>query len=142
VPKSSMAILMPRAFKRPSSWAVRWVSCMSTDSVISSLRQAGSSPVSASTAVTCSTSPSLTNCRQETLTLTDSPAASGIVRCQDRNWRHASLMTKRPMGRIRPVSSARGMNRAGGMMPRWGWFQRTRASKPSSAPVWTETMGW
>ena len=43
---------------------------------------------------------------------------------------------------MRPVSSASGMNSSGGMRPRPGWFQRTRASTETVWPVARSTIGW
>ena len=42
----------------------------------------------------------------------------------------ACRSTHSPIGTIRPVSSATGMNSAGETMPRSGWCQRNSASKP------------
>ena len=42
--------------------------------------------------------------------------------------------TNRPRARIVPVSSASGMNSAGVIGPRVGWFQRTSASTPTMRP--------
>ena len=40
------------------------------------------------------------------------------------------------------MSSASGMNSAGGMRPRPGWFQRTSASTATVSPVARSTIGW
>ena len=52
------------------------------------------------------------------------------------------LRTQRPIGSIRPLSSAIGMNSAGSSRPRSGWRQRTSASRPVISPVAGVTTGW
>ena len=54
----------------------------------------------------------------------------------------ASLRTNPPIRPIRPVSSARGTNITGGNRPRSGCSHRTSASRPTTRPVSSETMGW
>ncbi|MNU02659.1 hypothetical protein D3C72_2464350 [compost metagenome] len=54
----------------------------------------------------------------------------------------AVRMTHAPMGTISPVSSMRGMKVSGGMRPRSGWFQRSRASQLETFPVSRFTSGW
>ena len=55
-------------------------------------------------------SPDSANWRADRLTLTARRDAAGIRRCQSRSWWHAVSRTQRPIGRMRPVSSASGMN--------------------------------
>ena len=45
-----------------------------------------------------------------------------------RRLAQASRITHSPIGTISPVSSATGMNSAGEIRPRVGWFQRSSAS--------------
>ena len=54
-------------------------------------------------------------------------------RSQAATCSQASAMTQRPSVRIRPFSSASGMNSSGETRPRVGWRQRTRASTPAIA---------
>ena len=68
------------------------------------------------------------------------PPSRGIDR--SRSCRHAAIVTSRPSGTISPLSSASGMKSFGGISPRSGWRHRTRASKPTIAPVASSTMGW
>jgi len=51
-------------------------------------------------------------------------------------------MTQAPIGRMRPISSAMGMNRAGEIRPRVGCVQRINASAPVIAPVFRWIFGW
>ena len=43
--------------------------------------------------------------------------------------------TQASIAGIRPISSATGMNSAGDSRPRAGWFQRSRASTPTTLPA-------
>ena len=90
---------------------------MTTLSVISSSRRAGSRPAWSRIAATFEISPDSANWRADRLTLTARRDAAGIRRCQSRSWWHAVSRTQRPIGRIRPVSSASGMNESGGNDP-------------------------
>ena len=53
----------------------------------------------------------------------------------------ASRNTHSPMRTTRPVLSAIGMKSAGETMPRSGWFQRSRASKPQIVREATSNRG-
>ena len=68
--------------------------------------------------------------------------ASKPPEAQAWTWAHAVSSTHSPIGMIRPVSSARGMNWAGETMPSSGCCQRTRASKPTSSRLSMSTLGW
>jgi hypothetical protein len=58
-------------------------------------------------------------------------------------WRQALASTHSPIGTIRPVSSAMGMNSAGDTGPSSACFQRSRASKPQMAPLRSRSScGW
>ena len=61
--------------------------------------------------------------------------------CQRQSERAASAITNRPIGTIKPTSSASGMNSAGNTSPP-GVRQRTSASKPAMAPSASCTIGW
>ena len=56
-------------------------------------------------------------------------------RASSASWRHASSSTQPPISTMRPVSSAMGMNFAGGTVPSVGCAQRTSASTPERWPV-------
>ena len=47
-----------------------------------------------------------------------------------------------PIGTLKPVSSASGMNWSGGIIPLCGWRQRSSASAPMILPVVMSTFGW
>ena len=64
-----------------------------------------------------------------------SGGSDGSSACIERAWRQPSRSTQRPIGTIRPVSSASGMNCVGGTRPRSGWCQRSSASTPETAAV-------
>jgi hypothetical protein len=75
----------------------------------------------------------LRSCRADRLTATgiaDSPSS-----CHSRLCRQASFRTQSPITTISPVSSATGMNRAGGTIPSCGCRQRIKASAPMVCPV-------
>ena len=61
--------------------------------------------------------------------------AGRASRCHSRAWRHASRRIRRPIGAIRPVSSASGMKSPGSTSPRRGWNQRASASTATTRPV-------
>src|SRR3546814_1627057 len=64
----------------------------------------------------------------DTLTLIWIRLAALMVRCHSASCWQAVLSAQRPSGRIRPVSSASGMNSEGEIGPRSGWFHRASAS--------------
>ena len=94
---------------RPSPSASRTI----TVSVISRLRQAGSRPVLRRTEPTTSGSERRVTWTADRLTDIVSGAASGRARYHCAAWRQACSSTHRPIGSIRPFSSAIGMNSAG-----------------------------
>ena len=65
-------------------------------------------------------------------TLTDITIPSRPAWCQARKVVQASLNTHSPISRIRPVSSASGMNWSGGIAPNSGLRQRSSASAPTT----------
>ena len=103
-----------------------------TVSVISRLRQAGSSPVLVSAARTTSGSVRRATWTADRLTDIAIGAASGRAEYHSAAWRQALSSTHRPIGSISPFSSAIGMNSEGGISPRSGWCQRSSASTPTS----------
>ncbi len=112
-----------------------------TDSVISSSSVPGVIPVRASTPWMRRTRSGCTNCRGERFTAIRSASHPGRD-CHRASVVHASSSTARPMGRMRPVSSARGMKSSGRIRPRPGCVHRARASKPVMRPVSSRTIGW
>ncbi len=62
--------------------------------------------------------------------------------CHDFASAQACASAHLPMGSIRPVSSAIGMNRAGEIMPSAGWRQRISASTPTMRRVCRFIFGW
>ncbi len=62
--------------------------------------------------------------------------------CHWTAWEHAWCNTHAPIGTMRPVSSANGMNAAGDSSPRSGCFHRRSASKPITRPVRRSMIGW
>ena len=69
-------------------------------------------------------------------------ASAWRTACQYTICRHAVSSIHAPIGTIRPVSSARGMNSDGATNPRSGWFQRSNASKPTTRPLRRLVIGW
>ena len=116
-------------------------SSIRTDSVISSERRWGLSPESARVVATSSLRWAAPIWRADRLTATLSGGRSGNRRFQSATWRQDRSSTNAPRGRISPVSSATGMNSAGAISPRAGWFQRTRASTPTILVVARRTIG-
>ena len=115
-------------------------SFMSTLSVISISSAAGSSPVSSRMRPTSAGNPDWANCCTDTFTATrgtTTPWSSQAL-----VWAQAVRSTHSPMGTIRLVSSATGMNSAGDTDPNSLLVQRSRASAPAMAPLVTSTWGW
>ncbi len=117
-------------------------SFMMAVSVISSFRASGGSPVSDSTRATRPVRLGWDAWRAERFTETYRPRAPGSSARQRARVAAACSSTHWPMRRMSPVSSAMGMNRAGGTAPSVGCRQRTSASKPSSAGPSTANTGW
>ena len=140
MPKSSSE--KPTPYDRSAVMVAMVVSMSSTSrlSVSSSLSWAEGAPVMASTRATSSTKLAWRNWRELTLTAMVRCDRAGSL-CQLASSLHAVCSTQRPSGRIRPVSSASGMNCAGDTMPRCGWAQRTSASTPTQRPDWW-ICGW
>ena len=110
-------------------------------SATSSRSPRGSSRASASAPVTSSTKPGSDSWRCETLTETVMCLPRGCLR-QTASWRQASSNTKRPSGRISPVSSAIGTNSRGSIALPLPSVQRQSASKPAMVPVAVSITGW
>ena len=98
------------------------MSAIITDSVISSTSVGGSSPAGlAAPRGTSSTIVSDCSCLTDRLTLIVSGAGRGNCSCSAaRLGGTPRCSTQRPIGTIRPVSSASGMNSTGGIVPRVG----------------------
>jgi hypothetical protein len=76
------------------------------------------------------------NCTGERLTATfRSPGHWAALR-------QASISAHLPSGTMSPLSSATGMNTAGGTTPLTGWRHRANASKPDTALRRKFTIGW
>ena len=132
-----MASCMPSAFSSPSVASVASTSAMTALSVISSFRQRGSSPVSSRrSARSPSTRPGCWSClRREVDAHRRAAPASGCCCCQLATAGTPPPAPSCPIGMIRPVSSASGMNCAGETRPRVGCSQRTSASSSPISPV-------
>ena len=96
------------------------MSVISTDSVISSVSSSGVMPDSVSASRTSATMSLCCSCLTERLTLIVSGGSLGASRSMIIAWRQASRSTQRPIGTIRPVSSANAMNWSGAIRPRSG----------------------
>ena len=113
---------------------VFWLSCSSTDSVISSSSRSGGRPDAASACSTTSIRSRLI-CSGERLIATLTGADQRAACVQARRSAHS------PSSEISPISSARAMNSAGGTSPRLGCVQRIRASKPVTLCVSRQMIG-
>ena len=130
-PKSSIrAATECSSNRRPSTRRAASGSSIIELSATSSRSPRGSSRASASAPVTRSTKPGSASWRWETLTETEMCCPRGCLR-QIASWRHASPSTKRPSGRISPVSSAIGTNSRGSIAVPVESVQRHSASKPA-----------
>ena len=74
--------------------------------------------------------------------LTETLSGRALTRFHCAASAQARRRTRSPMARIAPLSSATGMNSPGETSPRSGWFQRTSASTPMTAPPSSVTIGW
>ena len=68
--------------------------------------------------------------------------SAGVPACQATDWAQAWRRTQRPIGTIRPLLSASGMNTSGEISPLTGWCQRRSASTPAMALVARLMIGW
>ncbi len=116
-------------------------SAISAVSVISRHSADGSSPESASASEMSSSSPTEPSCRGERFTAISRPRPAVVVR-QRAAAAHASRTTHAPIGTIRPLCSAIGMNFAGETMPCTGCAQRSSASTATIRPDARSTSGW
>ena len=127
MPKSSTATCTPLSLRAWRMDAVDSARFIRTLSVSSSSRDRGSRPVSARMANRFSRKFSSRNSIAETLTAM--VVAGRPASIQARACAHASRRTQAPIGRMRPQSSATGINWAGGIGPRVGMgpaYQRFR----------------
>ena len=121
VPKSSMARRTPRPFSPSRVATPPPLTSTSAFSVISKQRCEASAPLRAMAAPTSTAKPAVLSWRPERLIDTVMGGAStGWSERQAAAWATASATTQAPRGTMRPVSSAMGMNSAGGMSPRSG----------------------
>ena len=139
MPKSSIATLTP--MRRSCSSAFTTLVQVARQHALGDLEleQPAGSPDSASAARTVSTTAPWRNWRADRLTATwmrPSPAAA-----QPAASRQALRSAHSPIGTIRPLSSASGMNCAGDTRPRPGRSQRISASQPRTSPVARSTCG-
>jgi hypothetical protein len=119
-----MAIRTPSSRERKSMLSVAALSLSRTVSVISNSRRSGANPEAASALTNVCGSAGLRNWAGERLTAILRSAGHCAAVAQ------ACRMTHSPMGTINPVSSARGMNEAGEIIPFSGCRHRTKASRP------------
>ena len=82
------------------------------------------------------------NWRTDRFTAIPSGRESGRIACQRAACAQAASSTQRPIGSIRPDSSATVMNSAGSSSPRVGCSQRSSASTEATDPSRSETIGW
>ena len=64
------------------------------------------------------------------------------ARCHAIDWLHAARRTQMPIGRMRPVSSATGMNLVGVTGPSSALFHRSSASTPAIPFVTRSSFAW
>ncbi len=140
MPKSSMAMATPISRSALSVASAVSKSPISADSVISSSMQSSGTPTTSAISLTRPASAVSANCTLDRFTPT---AIGGSPSCtQSLCWISAVTNTHSQIAMISPASSATGMNSLGGSRPSVGWFQRTRASTPTTAPVVTSICGW
>src|SRR5258708_15715895 len=110
-------------------------------SVSSMVTHWGSTELSSSASLTCSIKRACEKCLELMLMLTYNGSAGS--RCgQLAASRHAFLKTQTLIGTIRPHCSATGTKVLGGIEFNPDGCHRESASKPCTAPVSTETIGW
>ena len=97
-------------------------------------------PLSFSAATMSAMSPSSANWRADRLTAMHTGGRPS--RCQATFCAQAVCSTQLPIGTIRPVSSATGMNLAGATVPRSGCRQRSSASTPVISFVLRSSFAW
>ena len=121
VPKSSMARRTPSSFSRSRVATLAPPASSRVFSVTSKQRCEASAPLRAMADPTSTAKPGVLSWRPERLIDTVMGGAStGWSERQAAAWATASATTQAPRGTMRPVSSAMGMNSAGGMSPRSG----------------------
>ena len=110
-------------------------------SVISISRNSGLHWVSANTDSTCLTRSLLLNCAAETLTA-NRLIGNDASFCQCAMVAQASRNTHSPIGIIKPVCSAIGMNWSGTSSQCVGCCQRNRTSALTNSPLLISSCGW
>jgi hypothetical protein len=103
--------------------------------VISRTSRRGGSPEVSSAFRIASRSVGLLNCSGDRLIATCTSCGQAAACMQ------ASRSAHSPSGTMSPISSATGMNEAGGTIPRVGCGQRMSASKPVIAPLSASNSG-
>ena len=140
MPKSSMASVTPRRCSSCSTAVVCSAFCITMLSVTSSSTRLAGTPVSSSTERSTEGRSPRSSCSTDTFT-------AMATSCRPW-WRQrlrvaqASRSTHSPIGRIRPDSSASGMNTAGEISPSSCEFQRSSASTPVMRPSIRLRRGW
>ena len=125
VPKSSIAMVTPRARSRRSVPMSASASSSIMLSVISSVSPPGPMPVCSRMVATLSSRWGSWTWAAERFTLIRKPSGRRSRSRHAASWRHASPSTHRPMGTMRPVSSATGTKWSG---------RRARGRGAASAP--------
>src|SRR5690606_18417785 len=131
-----MAIFAPSertSARRDITWLA---DSIRTPSVTSSCRRLGARLLCLSASRTWLPKRLWRNCKGDTFTETDQGLGQRAAVLQ------AVSRAQRPRGIRAPLDSAMGMNWAGEIGPRTGWFQRSRASKPLKVRVDVLKMGW
>ena len=112
-------------------------------SVISRVRRSAGSPVRDNTSSTVLTIRASVDLASGQVHLHRSaPATAACVPDQRLSCSHACSSTQAPIGMIKPLSSATGMNRSAVTNPCWGWRHRMSASTPTAPEPSSSTTGW
>src|SRR6202023_3848316 len=101
----------------------------------------GSTTLSSSASLTCPITPGCEKCFELMLMLTYN-GSGGLCWRQLAASKHAFFKTQTLIGTIRPHCSATGTKVLGGIEFNPEGCHRKSASKPCTAPVSTETIGW
>ena len=135
-----MESLTPSALSWRSTPVTASPSCSRALSVSSSSSLAGAIPDATKASSTCCCTTPRWNCRADRFTAMISSGCPASCHC--RSCSAAVLSTQPPRAATRPLSSASGMNTAGGTDPSSGSSQRHSASQPTIRPLASSTRGW
>ncbi|KAG0738987.1 hypothetical protein G6F24_017472 [Rhizopus arrhizus] len=135
-----MAMCTPIAVRSLRIARLASTSFIAVVSVISKVSRAGSIRCRCSTSRTLSSSAGEANCSGDRFTAIDHSLCPAS--CHARSCAHARSSTQSPIGRIRPLRSARGMNTSGASRPSSGWCQRSSASAPVAGAPAAGNLGW